>query len=530
MTNDVVLRDEFADKIRAGSHKIRRVVESNYGPLGSNTIREQQYDLPLIANTGRRVLQQLSLEDPVENISAVMVRDAALKVAAECGDGSIATVILADTLIAEGLKMIAAGYGPVDLQRGARHALAEALDAIPEITVPFEEIDCEKYAMSAAKNEEVARNVIKAFQMVGKDGIINVQDTQRSETVLNEWDGARYDYGLMSMAFVNDEVKRCCVLDEPYVLLSNVKISSVQDIRKVLEDTARSGASLLIIASDITQDVMNVLTANAARGLKVAAAKAPGFGETRRRNMLALAAVIGSLMIDDNTGRELKDCGLGDCSRIGQAVIDKETTVLQGFRDTSQEMADILRHHTLSRLETEKDADEREKLMETLSILDGKSAEILVGGTVEYEMFEKKYLYENTVRSLQSAAKYGVVPGAGNAFLYLAEEIEEKSRELPEAEMQGAMCLCRALQAIVRALAENAGEDGGVVLGNFGIRGGPWRGYDVLEKKMTDLKEAGILMPKSTVETILDVSVSTALALWTAEAAVFQRDTGQKQG
>ena len=144
----------------------------------------------------------------------------------------------------------------------------------------------------------------------------------------------------------------------------------------------------------------------------MAAAKAPGFGDTRRRNMLALAAMVGSLMFDENTGREIKDCGLEVCSRIGQAVIDKETTVLQGFRDTSREMSDILRHHVLLRLETEKDKDEREKLMETLSILDGKSAEILVGGTVEYEMFEKKYLYENTVRSMQNAAKTGVVPGA----------------------------------------------------------------------------------------------------------------------
>ena len=528
MAIDVVLRDELKDKIRSGSEKVRRIVEANYGPLGYNTMREQKFDLPLIANTGRRVLQELSLEDSVENISAVMVRDAALNVAAECGDGSIATVILTDTLLAEGLKMIAAGYGAVDLQKGAKRALAEALNAIPEITVPFEEIDFEKYAMASAKDEEVAKNVIKAFQMVGKDGIINVQDTQRRETVLNEWDGARYDYGLMSMAFINDEVKRCCVLNDPYVLLSNVKISSVQDLRKMLEDTASSGASLLIIASDIAHDVMNFLTANAARGLKVAAAKAPGFGDTRRRNMLALAAMVGSLMFDENTGREIRECGLEVCSRIGQAVIDKETTVLQGFQDTSEEMADILRRHTLSLLETEKDTNERERLMETLSILDGKSAEILVGGTVEYEMFEKKYLYENTVRSLQNAAKTGVVPGAGNAFLYLAGAIDRKTAEIPESEVQGARCLCRGLQAIARALAENSGDDESVVLDRLEIEKDPWRGYDVLEKRITDLKEAGILMPRHTFETILSVSVSTVLALWTSEAAVFRRDPNQK--
>ncbi len=528
MAIDVVLRDELADKILAGSRKVRRTVEANYGPLGHNTIREQKYDLPLIANTGRRVLQELSLEDPVENISAVLVRDAALKVAAECGDGAIATVLLTDTLLAEGMKMIAAGYGPVDLQRGAKRALAEALDAVPEITVPFEEIDCEKYAVAAAKNEEVARNVLSAFWMVGKDGIINVQDTQGRETVLKEWDGARYDYGLMSMAFINDEAGRRCVLDEPYVLLSNVKISSVQDLLKVLEDTARSGASLLIIASDITQDVMNFLTANAARGLKVAAAKAPGYGDTRRRNMLALAAMVGSLMFDDNTGREVRDCGLEVCSRIGQAVIDKETTVLQGFRDTSEEMAEILRRHTLSLLENEKDANEREKLTETLSILDGKSAEILVGGTVEYEMFEKKYLYENTVRSLQNAAKTGVVPGAGNVFVYLAGKIGEKCAGWQDAEKQGAECLCRALQVLVRTLAGNAGEDGSVVLGSTDIGKEPWRGYDILGRRTADLKQAGILMPRSTAETVLDVSVSTALTLWTTEAAVFRREPEEK--
>jgi chaperonin GroEL len=517
---ELLFAPELGEKIRSGSKALRRVVAANFGPDGRNTIREQTYDLPLVANTGRRVLQEFSLADNSENVGALLVRDAALKLADECGDGSIATAILTDALISEGLKLIAAGYNPVELRNGAQKALHIANESLNKITTPFEEIDAERFAISSAKNGEVARNVLEAFNLVGADGVITVQDTQTSETVLNFWDGVRYEYGLFSTAFMNNPDKRKAVLTEPYVLLSNIKINSFKDIQKVLEDVVRSGSSLLIITNDMTDDVQRALLSNIAHGLKVVVTKAPGFGDTRRRNMLALAAKTGSLIFDDNTGREMKDCGLEVCSQIGSMEADKDSTVLIGFRDTSQEMVDILTRHTLSAMDETTDADERDKLMTTLSILNGKTAEILVGAPIEYEMFEKKYLYENAVRVMQNAAESGLVPGAGNAYVYAAEKLEDFTKGWPEGERLGALSLCNAMRNMLKVLVDNAGEDGAFVLSKLNVKEDPYLGYDVLSRKIVDLKETGILTPCSTLKATINVAVSTASSLWTVGAAV----------
>lgn len=523
MAKDIILDPELRDRLRTGSRAVRRTVEANFGPEGRNTIREQTYDLPLVANTGRRVLQELAVKDPGENLAAALVRDAGLKVAGECGDGAIATVLLADSMLAEGQKLIAAGYDPMGLRKGVHRALPLVPGLLEKIALPLEEVTLEKFAAATAKNPEVSENVVKAFETVGADGVITVQDTQGRDTVLHLWDGVRYDYGLLSMSFATDGERKRAVLSEPYVLLSNVKIKSLQDIRKILEDVIRTGSSLLIIASDMDEEVQKILAANVVRGgLKVVVAKAPGFGDTRRRNMLALAAKIGSLIFEENTGRELRDCGLEFCCQIGRAEVNKDETILQGFRQTSEEMVAILRKHTLSQLDKTTDPDEREKLQITMSILNGKTAEILVGAVVEYEMFEKKYLYENTVRTVQNAARSGCVPGAGSTWLYLARELDAASADLPETERLGMRCLCGALRELVKTLAENAGQDGGTVLSRLEGEQDPYRGWDVLAGRVTDLREQGILTPRNTVETIVRVAAETAASLWTTGAAVLE--------
>ena len=524
MSKRIVFNPELQEKLRKGSETVCRTVENNFGPLGKNTIRDQKYDLPLVANTGRRILQDLSLEGPEENLSAVLVRDAALRVAAECGDGSIATAVLCDALVADGGRLIAAGHEPMFLRKGAERALSFVRGILEEVTVPLDEVGVEKLAASVSKNDEVASNVAKAFRAVGTDGVITVQDTQLRETVLNYWDGIRYDYGFFGNGFINDAENHRAVLSEPYVLLSNVKIISLQDIRRILENVIQSNASLLIISSDISEDVLQLLAANVSRGLKVAAVKAPGYAEERRRNMLALASKIGSLLFDENTGREMKDCGLEVCSRINRAEAYKDSTVLQGFHDSSEEMTDILRHHTLQQLEKATDPDEREKLQTTLAILNGKTAELLVGAPIEYEMFEKKYLYENTVRCIRNAARSGLVPGAGNAYLYLGKNIRKECEDWPETEKEGALCLCGALRSLAQRLADNAGENGAVILNKL-EKEDPFHGYDILDGKIVDLKERGILTPADTLEKTVRVAVETAASLWTAGAAVIESES-----
>ena len=513
------LRQILAD----GSAAVTGTVASNFGPEGRNTICDQKYDVPLIANTGRRILKDMELEDAARNLSATLIRDAALKVADTCGDGSIATTLLTNALLQSGNRLIAAGYNPMVLRRGLQRGMLAAVEMLPEIALPFSAVSMERFAKSAAKNDEVAENSRKAFEAVGQDGSLSIQDTQFRETTLNIWDGARYEYGLLNNSFMTDTAGRRAVLEHPHVLLSNVKIESLQDIRRMLEEALRTKSPLLIITNDITEEVQRALLVNRERaGLRVVVAKAPGFGDTRRRNMFALAAKTGSLMFDTNTGRKLSDCGLEACARVARAEVTQDATILQGFEHSSEEVTDVLRQHTLRQLDKTADPDEREKLQETLAVLNGKTAEILVGGVTEYEMFEKKYLYENTIRTLQNAARSGVVPGAGSAYVHIARKLRSLCADWPEAERLGAVCLSDALCALAKAHAENAGEDGAVVLAKLVEADDPWQGYDVVGHTMTDLRQAGILMPRSTVEAILATAAETAGSLLTTSVAVLE--------
>ena len=523
MSKEMLFDPALHEKLRAGSEAVRKITEGNYGPHGRNTICMQTYDLPLVANSGRKILKDLELKDGAENIAAVMVRDAALKVAAECGDGSIETVILTDSLIAEGCKLTAAGYDPMALRRGLFKALDFARECLEIIAVPFDAKNIRLYASACAKNDEVAENVTRAFELVGPGGVITVKDTQMRETRLNLHSGVRYDYGLESSSFINDPEKRRAVLDEPYVFLCNAKIESIKDIQKLLEDASGTGSSLLIIANDISENVLKFLAANASRGMKLVAAKAPGHGDNRRWNMLALAAMTGSLLFEENTGRSMCDCGLEFCCKIGRAEVDRDSTTLQDFRDSSEEMIDIIDRHTRKLLKETTDPDQRDSLMTTLSIISGKTAEILAGGTLEHEMFEKKYLYENTIRSIQSAASSGYVPGAGNAYLYIADEIKKAGKGQGGEEALGAECLADAMPRLVKLLAENEGENGAEVLEKVEKQNDPYIGFDAKKRRLADLRREGILTPKSTAEMILTVAAETAASLWTAGAAVVEK-------
>ena len=291
----------------------------------------------------------------------------------------------------------------------------------------------------------------------------------------------------------------------------------------MLEEALTSNSPLLIITNDMAEDVQRALLVNKERaGLQVVVAKAPGLGDTRRRNMLSLAAKTGSLIFDENTGRNLRDCGLEVCSRVARAEIDWDMTALQGFENGSEEMADMLRRHTLGLLSKTADPDECEKLQTTLSILNGKTAEILVGAVTEYEMFEKKYLYENTVRTLKNAAHTGVIPGAGSAYVFQEKKLRAFCADWPETERLGGVCFGKALRMLAARLLTNAGENAEVILSKLECLDDPWQGYDIVRHEYTDLRQAGILMPRGLVETILSTAAETAGSLLTASAAVIE--------
>ena len=520
----IIFDPELAQQLRTGTEKVGKLVSPNFGPLGRNTIRDQKYDLPLVANSGRKVLKELALPGDGENVSAVLLREAALNISDHYGDGALTTAVLAQALIIAGQKLIAAGYNPMQLRKGIHALLPQVGPLLEEMSVPLDDELMEKFAQVTAKNEEVGVNVVKACRQVGTDGIITVLDSQARETVLNLWDGVRYDYGLYNMIFATDGERKRAVLEKPYVLLCNVKIQNIRQIQKILEDVVRQRASLLIIAQDVSDEVMRILAANAARGvLKVCIGKGPGFGDTRRRNMTALAAKTGSMLYEDGMGRTLEECGLEICAQVNYAELDKDQTVLQGFTKENPELVEILRKQTLEKRSTVTDEDEVEKLELTLSILNGKTAEIQVGAVIEYEMFEKKYLYENTIRAVQNAAKSGLVPGAGSAFLWMGEKLRPEAEKLTGAEREGAVCLCEALAIPAKLLADNAGEDGNFIVKQLLELGDPRKGYDVLDREITDLQEKGIMTPCNAARSMVEIAVETAASIWTTGAAVVSK-------
>ncbi len=517
----IILEPDFHKSVLKGAKALCAVAVPNFGPTGRTTIAEQKYDLPLVANSGRKILKDFALEDEAENIGAVILRDAALKVSAECGDGSLATVVLTDAMIRTGERAITAGANPVMMRRGMDKALDAARAILKEKTFRVESTHLRNLAVNIAKFEDVGDTVFKAIDAVGQDGIITVQDSQASNTVLNIWDGVKYDYGIASDVMITDRLNKNTVLDDPFILLVNYRLKDVNDIMHILEQCVSTGARLLIIAQEVAENVLRQLNVNIAKGiLKLAVGNAPGHGDTRRSNMLALSAKTGAYLFEEGTGIELKDCGLDYCGRVEKAVLTKENTLLQGFPLEDAKSVELLRGHTRKLLEEAKEDYEVEKLETTLSILNGKVAEIISGGTQEYEMFERKYLAENTVAALKSALSEGVLPGGGAAYLQAIPALDGFKGANGDEDM-GIAIVKESLTAPMTVLADNVGYSGRVAV-KKSLEAGGTLCYDTVSETMADPVEKDILDPAASVIAALTTAVSTAGTLLTSTAAVIK--------
>lgn len=517
----IILDDEFQTSLLKGASALCAVAVPNFGPTGRTTIAEQKYDLPLVANSGRKILKDFELEDPSENIGAVLLRDAALQVGLEHGDGTLATVVLTDSMLKDGQTCIASGANPIMLRKGMGKAAQAAEKAIMAGSFPADSSKLRELAVNIAKFEDVGETVFKAVDAVGADGTVTVEDSQGSETILNIWDGAKYGYGLINNAFIRDTVNQNTVIDDPYILLVNYKLKSMTEIMTMLEQSIQHSAKLLIIASDMEQTLQTQLIANVNKGiLDVTVANAPAHGDTRRRNMLALAAKTGAMLFEENNGYDLSECGLEMCGRVGKAILTKDSTVLQGFPLEIPESVEILKRHCEEQLENTSDLDEREKLETTLTILNGRIAEIIAGGTTEYEMFERKYLAENAVRALKSAIKEGVLPGGGAAYLAAVPALETLKAN-SEDEQQGIEIVKKALYAPLKTLASNAGYSPESLMAKM-EGSDTLLCYDTVTGEICDPVSRNILDPASVVRACLATAVSVAGTLLSSTAAVIR--------
>lgn len=510
--------------LSTGTGKLARILGPDYGPNGRTTVCDQKYDIPLVVNTGKKILPDFTLEDPVENLGAVLLRDAILQGDFSSGDGTIVTAVLADAMIKEGMKAIANGISPIALRKGIRKASRRVQEVLQNAAVSAQGPDVfYQVARIASDSEKIGQLVAEAFETLGPEGIIHVADSQQTQNRLELTMGIQYDYGFYSSTFANDEPRRTASMEKPYVLLINHRVRQPEQLEKILIETAEKQVPLCVIASDLDDPVVHFILANVRRGVvQVLAGHAPGHGDTRRRNMQALAAKTGAVVIDEECGLELAQCGLEVCGRVDSVWMDKDNTNLQGFPMEDPETVSHLRTYVTSLLAEADTPEKREKLELTLSMLCGGMATIYAGGYSEFEMFENQHRIENAVSAVYSAIRTGILPGGGKSYLLAVPVLDELLEDCDEDDSWGILCVRNALMKPAGMLADNAGDNGSYIVAKLlEAPEQPFYGYDVAQHCFCDLRAAGIVDPMGSTCIAFQSAAETAASVLTIESAVF---------
>jgi chaperonin GroEL len=503
-----------------GIEKLAKAVKATLGPSGRNVILDKKFGSPTITKDGVTVAKEIELEDPYENMGAQLVREVASKTSDVAGDGTTTATILAESIYREGLRNVTAGANPTSLQRGimkAVDAIVEELKKLSRKVSDRTEI-AQVATVSANWDKTIGEIIADAMDKVGKDGTITVEEAKSIETTLEVVEGMQFDKGYLSPYFVTNAEEMEAILENPYILIYEKKISSLKDMLPLLEKVAKAGRPLLIIAEDVEGEALATLVVNKLRGtLQVAAVKAPGFGDRRKAMLEDIGVLTGGRLISEDLGIKLENIKLEDLGKAKRVTIDKEnTTIVEGSgksADIQGRVAQIRRQIE----ETTSDYD-REKLQERLAKLAGGVAVINVGAATETEMKEKKARVEDALHATRAAVEEGIVPGGGVAFIR-AQKVLEGMRGLDADEKVGVQIVRRAIEEPTRQLADNAGKEGALVVEEVKNRKGN-EGYDVSSDEYTDLVKAGIVDPTKVTRTALQNAASIAGLLLTTEALV----------
>jgi chaperonin GroEL len=503
-----------------GIEKLARAVKATLGPSGRNVILDKKFGSPTITKDGVTVAKEIELEDPYENMGAQLVREVASKTSDIAGDGTTTATVLAESIYKEGLRNVTAGANPTSLQRGimkAVDAIVEELKKISKKVSDRTEI-AQVATVSANWDKTIGEIIADAMDKVGKDGTITVEEAKSIETTLEVVEGMQFDKGYLSPYFVTNAEDMEAVLENPYILIYEKKISSLKDMLPLLEKVAKAGRPLLIISEDVEGEALATLVVNKLRGtLQVCAVKAPGFGDRRKAMLEDIAVLTGGRLISEDLGIKLENIKLEDLGRTKRATIDKEnTTIVEGEGkqvDIKGRVAQIRRQIE----ETTSDYD-REKLQERLAKLAGGVAVINVGAATETEMKEKKARVEDALHATRAAVEEGIVPGGGVAFIR-AQKVLDNMRGLEADEKVGVAIVRRAIEEPTRQLADNAGKEGALIVEEVKKRKGN-EGYDVSADEFTDLVKAGIVDPTKVARSALQNAASISGLLLTTEALV----------
>ena len=518
MAKDIKFAEDARGAMLAGVDKLADTVKTTMGPKGRNVVLGQKYSNPTITNDGVTIAKSIDLEDPFENMGAKLVAEVASKTNDIAGDGTTTATVLAQAIVNAGMKNVTSGANPVGIRRGIDKATKAAVEALKSMSHEVKtKSDIAQIASISAANPEVGKLIADAMEKVGHDGVITIEDSRGVDTSVDVVEGMSFDRGYMSQYMVTDNDKMEADLDNPYILITDKKISNIQDILPLLQSVVQQGRALLIIADDITGEALPTLVLNKIRGtFNVCAVKAPGFGDRRKAQLQDIAVLTGGTVISDDLGMNLKDVTVDQLGQANKVTVTKDATTIvdgSGAKEAIAERVDQIKQAIAN---TTSDFD-KDKLQERLAKLSGGVAVVKVGAATETELKEKKYRIEDALNATRAAVQEGFVPGGGTALVNVIPALEKV--EASGDELTGVNIVKAALEAPVRQIAENAGVEGSVIVNELkGQKEGI--GYNAADDKFEDMVAAGIVDPTMVTRSALQIAASVSALLLTTEAVV----------
>ncbi len=520
MAKEIKYGADARTALEAGVNKLANTVKVTLGPKGRNVVLDKSFGAPLITNDGVTIAKEIELEDAFENMGAQLVKEVATKTNDVAGDGTTTATVLAQAMINEGMKNLAAGANPIVLRRGMKKATDKAVEAIAAMSRKVDgKNQIARVAAISAGDDEVGMLVADAMEKVSNDGVITIEESKTMQTELDLVEGMQFDRGYISAYMATNMDKMEAVLENPYILITDKKISNIQDILPVLEQVVQSGAKLLIIAEDIEGEALTTLIVNKLRGtFNVVAVKAPGYGDRRKEMLKDIAILTGGQVISEELGLDLKEATLEQCGRAKSVKVQKENTIIvdgEGDKDEIAARVALIR----GQIEETTSEFDREKLQERLAKLAGGVAVIRVGAATETEMKEKKLRMEDALAATKAAVEEGIIAGGGSAYIHAAKEVAVLADTLEGDEKTGAKIILKALEAPLYSIVANAGLEGSVVISKV-KDGEPGFGFDAYKEQYVDMVEAGILDPAKVTRSALQNANSVASTLLTTESVV----------
>ena len=520
MAKEIKYGSEARTALEKGVNQLADTVKVTLGPKGRNVVLDKSFGAPLITNDGVTIAKEIELEDGFENMGAQLIREVASKTNDVAGDGTTTATVLAQAMVHEGMKNLEAGANPIVLRKGMKKATDNAVEAIRAMSSKVNgKEQIARVAAVSSGDEEVGQMVADAMEKVSNDGVITIEESKTMQTELDLVEGMQFDRGYISAYMATDMEKMEAILDDPYILITDKKISNIQDILPVLEEIVQSGARLLIIAEDIEGEALTTLIVNKLRGtFNVVAVKAPGYGDRRKEMLQDIAILTGGQVISEELGFDLKETTMDQLGRAKSVKVQKENTVIVDGCGDKKAIEDRIAQIKKAIEETTSEFD-KEKLQERLAKLAGGVAVIRVGAATETEMKEAKLRMEDALNATRAAVEEGIIAGGGSAYIHASKEVAKLTEELEGDEKTGAKIILKALEAPLHQIAANAGLEGAVIV-NKVRESDPGVGFDAYAEEYVDMVSKGILDPAKVTRSALQNATSVASTLLTTESVV----------